>query len=87
MFALINSIKDGDKNLGANIFFDRKIREDFFIFGEPQSVIMVSLSENNLIKLIKITQQNNVNCSTIGRVKFEKKININLKINIKVDEL
>jgi len=45
------------------------------------------LDEQNLIELIKITQKNNVNCSTIGRVKGNGKININNKIEIDVDKL
>jgi len=87
VFSLINIIKNSAKNLGANIFFDRKIRDDFFLLGESQSVILVSLDEQNLIELIKITQKNNVNCSTIGRVKGNGKININNKIEIDVDKL
>jgi phosphoribosylformylglycinamidine (FGAM) synthase-like enzyme len=87
VFSLINIIKNGAENLGADIFFDRKIRDDFFLLGESQSVILVSLDGQNLIELIKITQKNNVNCSTIGRVKGNGKININNKIEIDVDKL
>lgn len=87
VFSLINIVKNSTQNLGADIFFDRKIRDDFFLLGESQSVILVSLDEQNLIELIKIAQKNNVNCSTIGRVKAGGKININNKINIEVDEL
>lgn len=87
IFSLINIIKDSAEDIGANIFFDRKIRDDFFLLGESQSVILVSLDEQNLIELIKIAQKNNVNCSTIGRVKSGRKININNKIEIEVDKL
>lgn len=84
VFALIESLKNSEKKLGANIFFDRKVREDLYLLGESQSVILVSIAEEKLIELITIAQKNNVNCATIGRVINEPIININNKLKLDI---
>ena len=73
-------ISSSDRQTGAQIVLDSKIRTDALLFGESQSRIVISLNKENLPRLMKIASRYEVNCSVIGEVKGER-----LKINNWID--
>jgi len=77
MAALKNATENG---YGASIYSERKGPEQLFIFGEPQAAVLVTIKENHLIDLARITSNYNLTSTTIGRVSEEPKIMINNKV-------
>ena len=75
------SLLYSNDNIGAEINLTRKLRADELLFGECQSVIIITISEENLYSLIEKAQELNVYTQTIGRVTDSA----NLKINDLVD--
>ncbi|MBC8213313.1 MAG: phosphoribosylformylglycinamidine synthase subunit PurL [Candidatus Marinimicrobia bacterium] len=84
---IAESVIKSKSGLGAKINFARKLRNDELLFGECQSVIIVSIAEKHLIDLVTIAQQYDVPTQTIGRVIDEPKLVINDLINIDRDSL
>ena len=77
---LITVLKNASKSgLGAAIYSERKGPEQLFIFGEPQAAALVTIKENHLIDLARITSNFNLTSTTIGRVSAEPGIKINNK--------
>ena len=76
------SILYSDKNIGAEINLSRKLRDDELLFGECQSVIIVTIDEENLYSLIEKAQELNVYTQTIGKVTNSGKLKINNLIEI-----
>ncbi|MFQ5770965.1 MAG: AIR synthase related protein, partial [bacterium] len=72
------------RSCGANIHLQIKSRKDFTLFGEDQSRIVLSLSENNLPQLNQICKLYKVPLCVVGRV-GGRKININDLIVTEVD--
>ena len=62
------SIVHSKPGLGAKLDVVRKLRDDELVFGECQSVIVVSLEEAALYELILLAQKLDVHTQTIGRV-------------------
>ena len=62
------SIMHSKPGLGAKLDVVRKLRDDELVFGECQSVIVVSLEEAALYELILLAQKLDVHTQTIGRV-------------------
>ena len=81
------SILNSKNGLGAHLSFDRKLRNDEALFGECQSVIVVTVSKQNLDKLTLISSEEDAPIHTIGRVTNDDKLIINDCINIKRDKL
>ena len=81
------SILFSEKGLGAEINLSRKLREDELLFGECQSVIIVTIDEKNLHKLVSMANDLNVYTQTIGKVTSENKLIINDLVDIDRDLL
>ncbi|MEA2076837.1 MAG: AIR synthase-related protein [Candidatus Marinimicrobia bacterium] len=80
---LITVLKEAGKNgLGASIYSERKGPAQVFIFGEPQAAAMVTIKENHLIDLARITSNFNLTSTTIGRVSSDPEIRINNEVLI-----
>ena len=79
---IAESILHSDQNIGAEINLSRKMRNDELLFGECQSVIIVTISEDNLYDLIKKAQELNVYTQTIGKVTDNGKLVVNDLIDI-----
>ena len=65
----------------------RKLSDDELLFGECQSVIIVSIEENNLHELVSMANDLNVYTQTIGKVTSGDKLIINALIDIDRDLL
>ena len=81
------SIMHSEQKFGAHINLSRKLRNDELLFGECQSVIIITIEEKDLHKLITMANENNVYTQTIGKVTLDDKLIINDMIDISRDEL
>ena len=79
---IAESILFSNKGLGVEINLTRKLRDDELLFGECQSVIIVTIEEENLHKLVSMANDLNVYTQTIGKVRNNSKLSINNLINI-----
>ncbi|MBD3274932.1 MAG: phosphoribosylformylglycinamidine synthase subunit PurL [Candidatus Marinimicrobia bacterium] len=79
-------IGNPDALFGASIHVHRKLRDDELMFSESQSIIVVSLPEDNLLEIERIASQYNVPCTTIGRVRGDRYI-FNDKIDVAVEDI
>jgi len=77
---------DSSRMLGAEVTLSVDEREDFILFGEDQSRIVVSLSENDLKALHAICEKHGVPFQEIGRVGGST-FKINNSIEAKVGDL
>ncbi len=68
---------------GASVYSERKSPEHVFVFGESQAALLISIKENKLIDLARITSNYNLTSTTVGRVRKEKEININNVLHYK----
>ena len=84
---IAESILFSDKSIGAEINLSRKMRNDELLFGECQSVIIVTINEENLFTLVEKAQALNVYTQTIGKVTCNGKLIINDLIDIGKKEL
>ena len=66
---------------------ESKLRDDELLFGECQSVIIVTISEKDLITVITEAKKSNVHTQTIGRVTNDKTLTINELVSIDRDKL
>jgi len=73
--------------IGAKLDIDRKLRDDELLFGECQSVIIVTLDEDQLYELILLAQGMDVHTQTIGRVTDTGRLVINDLIDISRNEI
>ena len=73
--------------VGAKINIESKLREDELLFGECQSMIIVTINEKDLLSTISAAKDLNVHTQTIGRVTNDKTLSINDFISIDRDEL
>ncbi len=84
---IAESLVYAKKGLGVKLNFTRKLRDDELLFGESQSAIVVSLSEENLIQLVIIAKKYDVPTQTIGRVTSNNILKINDLIKVKRENL
>ena len=84
---IAESILFSDESIGAEINLSRKMRNDELLFGECQSVIIVTINEENLFTLVEKAQTLNVYTQTIGKVTSNGKLIINDLIDIGKKEL
>ena len=76
------SIVHSKQGLGARLDVVRKLQNNELLFGECQSVIVVTLEESALYELILIAQKLDMHTQTIGRVTDTNSLVINDQINI-----
>jgi len=76
------SIVHSKQGLGARLDVVRKLQNNELLFGECQSVIVVTLDESALYELILLAQKLNMHTQTIGRVTDTNSLVINDQINI-----
>ncbi len=84
---IAESIMASKNNLGAEIHINRKLRDDEILFGECQSLIVVTISEESLHDLVILAQKDDVHTETIGRVTNSGSLVINDLINLDRDKL
>ena len=73
--------------LGVRLDVERKLENDELLFGECQSVIVVSLAEPALYELIMLAQELDMHTQTIGRVTDTDSLVINDHIDISRQKL
>ena len=76
------SIVHSKQGLGARLDVVRKLQNNELLFGECQSVIVVTLEESALYELILLAQKLDMYTQTIGRVTDTNSLVINDQINI-----
>ena len=76
------SIVHSKQGLGARLDVVRKLQNNELLFGECQSVIVVTLEESALYELILLAQKLDMHTQTIGRVTDTNSLVINDQINI-----
>jgi len=84
---IAESLVHAKKGLGAQLDVVRKLRDDELLFGECQSLIVVSLEESSLYELILLAQKLDMHTQTIGRVTNTNSMVINDLIDIDRDSL
>ena len=76
------TIVHSKQGLGARLDVVRKLQNNELLFGECQSVIVVTLEESALYELILLAQKLDMHTQTIGRVTDTNSLVINDQINI-----
>ena len=76
------SIVHSKQGLGARLDVVRKLQNNELLFGECQSVIVVTLEESALYELILLAQKLDMHTQTIGRVTDTNSLVINDQIDI-----
>ena len=84
---IAESIINARPGIGAKLDIDRKLRDDELLFGECQSVIIVTLDEDQLYNLILLAQGMDVHTQTIGRVNDSGRLVINDLIDVARNEI
>ena len=79
---ICESIIRSASGLGAKLDVNRKLRNDELLFGECQSLIVVTLEESALYELILLSKKLDVHTQTIGRVTDTGMVVINDLINV-----
>ena len=70
------------QGLGVKLDVSRKLRNDELLFGECQSLIVVTLEESSLYELILLSKKLDVHTQTIGRVTDTGRVVINDLIDV-----
>jgi phosphoribosylformylglycinamidine (FGAM) synthase-like enzyme len=68
--AIAKSLIASANGTGARIHLSRKLKEEELLFGETQGMVVVSLSENDIMEFERICMTVGVPSTTIGRVTF-----------------
>jgi phosphoribosylformylglycinamidine synthase len=84
---LAESLLDSQPGLGTEIHLSRRLRNDELLFGESQSVIVVTVIEDDLLPLQRIAMEEQVPSITIGRVTDMGRLQINDLIDLPRKEL
>lgn len=85
--AIAKSLLASESGLGARIHLSRKLKEEELLFGETQGLVIVSLSEVDIMEFERICMTIGVPSTTIGRVTDNDLFTFNEAIKIKVDKL
>lgn len=85
--AVAMSLVASDKGVGAKIHLSRKLSDEELLFGETQGLVIVTLSEEDIMEFERICMTVGVPSTTIGRVTMNDIYTFNDTINIKVDNL
>ena len=81
---LAESVLYSKKNLGAKITIESKSKNSELLFGECQSVIIITIEEKNLFKLISLASKLNIHTQTIGVVTKNSRLVINELVDLKL---
>lgn len=76
------SLVHSNPGLGVRLDLERKLENNEILFGECQSVIVVSLEEPSLYELILLSQKLDMYTQTIGRVTNTGNLVINDQIDV-----
>ncbi len=85
--AIAKSLIASENGLGARIHLSRKLKEEELLFGETQGLVIVTLSEIDIMEFERICMTIGVPSTTIGRVTGIDMFTFNEAIKIKVDKL
>jgi phosphoribosylformylglycinamidine (FGAM) synthase-like enzyme len=85
--AIAKSLIVSGIGLGARIHLSRKLKEEELLFGETQGLVIVTLSEVDIMEFERICMTIGVPSTTIGRVTDNDLFTFNDAIKIKVDKL
>jgi phosphoribosylformylglycinamidine synthase subunit PurL len=72
---------------GVEVYSMRKMRNDGLLFGETQSVVIVSLAEKKLMDLERISSDYGISSTTIGRVRAHQRLKINDVLDVDLNEI
>jgi len=79
---IVESILHANPNIGAKLNVNRKLRNDELLFGECQSLIIITIEESSLYELLLLSKKLDIHTQTIGRVTADSKLIINDLIDI-----
>ncbi|MCK4903606.1 MAG: hypothetical protein KAS35_02870, partial [Candidatus Marinimicrobia bacterium] len=85
--AIAKSIIASANGIGARIHLSRKLKDEELLFGETQGLVVVSLSEEDIMEFERICMTVGVPSTTIGRVTDNDLFTFNDAIKIKADRL
>ncbi len=85
--AIAKCLIASDHGIGARIHLSRKLKEVELLFGETQGMVVISLSENDIMEFERICMTIGVPSTTIGRVTDNNLFTFNDVIKTKVDRL
>ena len=71
-----------NENIGASLNLARKLENVELLFGECPSVIIVTISEENLYNLVALAKKHDIHTQTIGKVTDNGKMTVNDLISI-----
>ena len=78
----------GDRmNMGARIYFSRKLKTEELLFGETQGLVLVTIQENDLMEFERVCMRIGVPATTIGRLTNDGIYSFNDSIKLKVKDL
>ena len=84
---IAESLLFSGETVGAEINLTRKLRSDELLFGECQSVIIITINEQDLHAVVEKAQELNVYTQTIGKVNDSGSLKINDSINLSKEKL
>ena len=81
------SLIHSKSKIGVKLDLVRKLRTDELLFGECPSVIIVSITEDDLYNLVVLAKRHDIHTQTIGKVTDDGLLQINDKISIKKNRM
>jgi len=84
---IAESILSSDRSIGAEIHITSKIRDDLLLFGESQSVIVVTVSKEDLHNVVLKAKDKDVFTQCIGNVNESGQLTINDILSIDRQEM
>lgn len=85
--AIAKSLAASKHGIGARIHLSRKLKDEELLFGETQGLVVVSLSEEDIMEFERICMTIGVPSTTIGRVTDNDLFTFNELIKVKVNKL
>lgn len=85
--ALAKGLKEGSPDLGARVYFSRKLRSDEILFGETQGLVLITIGEADIMEFERICMSLGVPSTTIGRVTGTGKLTFNDLMDIAVKDI
>jgi len=85
--AVAMSLAVSESGIGAKIHLSRKLTNEELLFGETQGLVIVTLSEEDIMEFERICMSVGVPSTTIGRVTNTNQYTFNDLININVDKI
>lgn len=85
--AVAMSLATSEPGIGAKIHLSRKLTNEELLFGETQGLVIVTLSEEDIMEFERICMSVGVPSTTIGRVTNNNQYTFNDLISLNVDKL